>query len=103
HARHDRIGAVLLDVSVDTLVDVAALLVVAIFAGPCAEQIVVERRPAGGAAIGRRPVEALHHLWDRSHFLRDDLAADIAVAEAGALAHRLHLTLAGIGIAQRQA
>ena len=34
HARHHRIGAVLLDVGVDALVDEARLRVVAIFAGP---------------------------------------------------------------------
>ena len=50
HARHDRVGAVLLDVGVDALVDEARLVVVGVFAGPGAEQIVVERRAALGAA-----------------------------------------------------
>src|SRR6185312_3990252 len=57
HARHDGVGAVLLDVGVDPLVDEAALLVVAVFARPGAGQVVVQRRAAGGAAVGGAPLQ----------------------------------------------
>ena len=57
HARHDRIGAVLLDVGVHPLVDEARLLVVAVFAGPGAQQVIVQRGPAACAAVRRLPVE----------------------------------------------
>ena len=46
HARHHRIGAVLLDIGVDTLVDKTRLIVIGVFVRPVAYEIVVERRPA---------------------------------------------------------
>ena len=67
HARHDRVGAVLLDVGVDALVDEARLRIVLIFAGPGAQQVIVERRPAFLAAVRRLPAERLAH---RGHGLQ---------------------------------
>ena len=67
HARHDREGAVLLDVGVGALVDEARLVVVGIFVGPVADQVVVECRPALGAAARGLPLELLH---DRRHRLQ---------------------------------
>ena len=58
HPRHDRIGAVLLDVGVHRSLTKRRLLVVDVLARPGAEQVVVERRAARGAAVGRRPVAA---------------------------------------------
>ena len=55
HARHHGEAAVLLDVAVGALVDVARLGVVLVFVGPGAQQVVVER----GAALGRsRPASS---------------------------------------------
>ena len=53
HARHDRVGAILLDVGVHPFVDETAALVVLIVARQRAEQIIIERRTAGGAALRR--------------------------------------------------
>ena len=88
-ARDDRIGAVLLDVGVQPLVDKAALLVVLIFARPGAQQVVIERRAARGAAVGRGPVQFLHHLRDQLQFLFHDQAAHVVMVEAGACAEGL--------------
>ena len=102
HPRHHRIGAVLLDVGVDALVDEARLLVVDIVAGPGGEQIVVERRPALGAADARSsiPSACITAGIDRSS-LRDDQPAHLAMAEIGAAADRLH-RLRIVGVAERR-
>ncbi len=55
HARDDAVGAILLDVGVAALVDGAALRVVLGLLGPGADQVVVDGRAAGGAAVGRLP------------------------------------------------
>src|SRR3546814_12700525 len=78
----------LLDVGVQALVDEAALLVIDIVAGQRAEKIIIERRAARRTTVGGRPVQLLHHLGDRAHILRDDLAAGVVVAEARSFAHR---------------
>ncbi len=102
HPRHDRIGAVLLDVGVDTLVDVTRLLVVAIFAGPGREQIIVQRGPAGVAAVVGLPVHELHDIGNGLQLLLDDDAARVIVAVIGALAHRLDLRRRRIVAAERE-
>ena len=101
HARHDRIGAVLLDVGVDALVDEARLVVVGIFVRPVADEIVVERRPALGAAAGGLPLQLLHDGGNGLQALGLDQAAHIVMAEIGAGAHRLHGGRV-VGVAERQ-
>ena len=101
HARHDRVRAVLLDVGVDALVDEARLVVVGILAGPVADEVVVERRPALGAAARRLPLQFLHHRRHRLQRLRDDQAAHVVVAQRRAGAHRLD-GAAIVGVAQGQ-
>ena len=86
----------------EPLVDEAALLVVLIFTRPCAEQVVIERRTAGGAAVGRCPVQFLHHLRNGSELLFEDQPADIVMGEAGAFAHRLRAGLHFRAQSQRQ-
>ena len=102
HPRHHRIGAVLLDVGVHPLIDVARLLVVAVLAGPGGEQIVVQRRTAGVAAIVGFPVHEPHDVRDGLQVLLDDDAADVVVAVIGALAQRLDLRRRRIVAAERE-
>src|SRR6185312_638392 len=85
HARDDGVGAVLLDVGVDPLVDEAALLVVAVFARPGAGQVVVQRRAAGGAAVGGAPLQGLHHRRDRLQVVGHDPPTDDGMAVVRAL------------------
>ena len=101
HARHDRIGAVLLDVGVDALVDEARLVVVGIFVRPVADEIVVERRPALGAAARGLPLELLHDGGNGLQALGLDQAAHVVMAERRAAAHRLHGGRI-VGVAERQ-
>ena len=101
HARHHRVGAVLLDVGVRALVDEARLVVVGVFARPIADEVVVERRAALGAAAGGLPLELLHDGMDGLQALGLDQAAHVVVAERGAGAHRLHGGRV-VGIAERQ-
>ena len=89
HARHDREGAVLLDVGVNALVDETRLVVVLVVVGPGADEIIVERRTAGRAAAGGLPGELLHHRRQRLQFLRLDLRAHFLMREIDAFAHRL--------------
>ena len=95
HARHHRIGAVLLDVAVGALVDEARLGVVTVFARPAGEQVVVERRAAGVAAVGRLPFEKDAHRIHGFQFVGPDRGDHLVVAVVGALAQRL---LAGRGV-----
>ena len=91
HARHHRIGAVLLDVGVDALVDEARLAVVLdIRPARRTEQVVVERRAALGAAVRRSsiPDACITAGMDLSP-CADDQAAHVVVAEVGAAADRL--------------
>ena len=69
HARHDRIGAVLLDVGVDTLVDEARAAIVHVFLRPIAEKVVVQGRPALGAAARRSSIQLLHDRRNRLELL----------------------------------
>ena len=89
HARHDGIGAVLLDVGVDPLIDEAGRGVVGIFARPGAEQIIVQRRTASGAAVGRLPAEGAAHGVGRLEAPRDDGGARLVMAGGRASADRL--------------
>src|SRR5690606_3704015 len=89
HARHHRIGAVLLDVGVHAFVGQARLAVVARLAGPGRQQVVVQRRPAGGAAVGRAPFHEMHGIGDRHQVVLADGLAHLAVGQVGAAAERL--------------
>jgi hypothetical protein len=82
-------GTTVLDVGVDALVDEARLAVVDILAGPVAQHVVVQCRPALGAAARGLPLQLLHELRDRLQFFGDDQPAHVVVAEIGAAAHRL--------------
>jgi hypothetical protein len=59
HARHDRVGAVLLDVGVGALVDEARLRIVLRLVRPGRDQVVVERRAALVAAVRGFPFQSL--------------------------------------------
>src|SRR3546814_5664268 len=54
------------------------------------------------STFGGRPVQLLHHLGDRAHILRDDLAAGVVVAEARAFAHRFGPALHIVAQCQRE-
>src|SRR6185437_15485151 len=91
HARHDGIGAVLLDIGVDALIDETRAGIVAIFAGPGAQQIVVQRRAAFLAAVGIGPTERVPRIILCLETPCDDLAPHFVMAERGAAAHRRRL------------
>src|SRR5690606_5551122 len=91
HLRHHREGAVLLDVGVRALVDEAALRVVHRLARPGREHVVVDRRAAGGAAVGRAPFHEGVGLGVADQVVLADRLAHLAVGKAGAAAHRLGL------------
>jgi hypothetical protein len=91
HARDHRVGAVLLDVGVAALVDVAALRVVQRTSlRPGRQQVVVQRRAARRAAVGRAPAHAALHRVDGQPVLLAYRLAHARVAGVGAAAHRLH-------------
>ena len=96
HARHHAVGAVLLDIGVHALVDEARAGIVAIFAGPGAQQIIIQRRAALVAALRLLPAEILRapRPWFSS-FARQNALADFVMAGVGAFAHRL---LGGLGV-----
>ena len=91
HARDHRIGPVLLDVGVAALVDEARLRIVHGLLRPGGDQVVVERRTAGRAAVGRLPVQAVVDLVQLDQVLLEDGVAHLLVAELGASAHGLLL------------
>src|SRR5690606_20706745 len=91
HLRHHREGAVLLDVGVGALVDEAALGVVDRLARPGREHVVVDRRAAGGAAVGPTPFHEGVGLGVADQVVVADRLADLAVGAVGAAAHRLGL------------
>ena len=72
HAGHHRVGAVFLDIGVGALVDEARLRVVLRFARPGGDEVVVQRRAAGGAAVGRAPVQVAHHIRNADQVLLDN-------------------------------
>jgi hypothetical protein len=90
------VGAVLLDVGVAALVDVAALWIVFRLLGPGAEQVVVDGRAAAGAAVGRLPFHELEHVADGQQLAALDGVAHRLVAVVGAAAHGLHLGGGGV-------
>ena len=96
HARDHRIGAVALDVGVGALVDEARLRIVLRLARPGGDQVVVERRAAGRAAVGGAPFHERHHLRDRQELVLADRRAHLLVRVVGAAAHRLGLRRGGI-------
>ena len=83
------------------LVDEARLVVVGVFARPVADEVVVERRAAFGAAAGGLPLQLLHDGVDGLQALGLDQAAHVVMAERGAGAHRLHGGRV-VGVAERQ-
>jgi hypothetical protein len=94
HARDDAVGAVFLDVGVAALVDGAALRVVLGLLGPGADEVVVDGRAAGGAAVGRLPVHELEHVAEMLSSLGADGVAHRLMAVVGAAAHGLVLGVA---------
>ena len=80
----------------------AAVLLIDVFARPGAQQVVVERRAARGAAIGSRPAQLLHNLRNSLEILFQDQAAHMVMSEAGALAQRAWTRLHRIAQRQRQ-
>ena len=90
HARDDGVGAILLDVRVNALVDESRLVIVLIVARIIAHEVVVERRSAFGAAARGFPFEFLHDGGNCAQVLRLDQAAHVVMAKVRALAHRLH-------------
>ncbi len=68
--------------------------------GQSRDQVVVERRPALGAAAGGLPVQLLHHGGNGLELLGDDQPAHFVMAEIGAFAHRLD---GGGGCSRRRA
>ena len=89
HARHDRIGAILLDVGVRTLVDEARLRIVLRVVRPGRDQVIVERGAALVAAVRRLPFEKGHDLRNARQVLLADHLAYLVMAVIGAGAHRL--------------
>ena len=73
------------------LVDVTALRIVFGLLGPAADQVVVDCRAAGGAAVRGFPVELGEGVADAQQFFFDDGVAHVLVAVIGAGADRLFL------------
>ena len=86
----------------DTLVDEARLRVVAVKARPGAEQVVVQRRAAGGAAIRRCPLKRLHDRRDGLQAFFHDALAHEAVPVMRAGAHGFGPRAFLYGVAGRQ-
>ncbi|MCY1220466.1 hypothetical protein D9M72_324810 [compost metagenome] len=74
----------------DALVDETRLVIVGIFVRPVADEVVVERRTALGAAAGGLPLQLLHDGRNGLQPLGLDQPAHVIMAELGAGAHRLH-------------
>src|SRR5690606_35405986 len=91
HLRDHRDGSVLLDVGVRALVDEAALRVIHRIARPGGEHVVVERRAAGGAAVGRAPFQEGVGLRVADQVVLADGLAHLAVGAVGAGADGLGL------------
>ena len=88
HPRHDRIGAILLDIAVIAFVDKARLAVVAVVKRPVGEQVVVQRRATRGATARGFPAQFLHHGGDGFQPARLDQAAHILMGMIAAFADR---------------
>src|SRR5690606_22613685 len=89
HARNHRVGAVLLNVGVSTFIDQARLRIVPGFARPGGNQVVVQRRAAGRAAVWCAPAQVLHGLCHGRQVLFADRLADLSVVEIAATADGL--------------
>src|SRR5690606_37408961 len=89
HAWDHAVAAVLLDVGVRAFVDEAALRVVLRFLGPGADEVVVDRGAAAGAAIGRAPAHAGEGLRGAGVLVLADGGAHGRVAVVGAAAEGL--------------
>ncbi len=105
HAWNDRIGTILLDVGVGALVDEARLRVILGFARPGGDQVVVQRRPAGGAAVWRAPFHEGHGRRNAGQVVLANGLAHLAVVKVaaatdGLLALRLDVGGAADGVDQ---
>src|SRR5690606_10964743 len=85
---HHGIRAVLLDVGVHALVGQPRLTVVARLAGPRGDQVIVEGRPAGAAAVGRAPFHEMHGGRDRDQVVFAYGLAHFAMRQVRAAAKR---------------
>src|SRR5690606_21536377 len=99
--RHDGVGAVALDVAVRALVDEARLLVVAVLAGPRAQQVEVQRRAALVAAVLGFPLETAHDVRDRLQRVLANGLPHLVVRMDRAAAHRLLRRRHGVVAAER--
>ena len=72
--------------------------------GQVAQQVIVERGAAFGAAARGCPLELLHQLRNRLQLLGDDQTTHVVVAQVGAGAHRLYggwiVSIAELGLQQ---
>ena len=91
HTRDHAVGAILLNVGMAALVDVAALRVVLALLGPGAGDVVVHRWAAAGAAVGRAPLQKTVHIGNGQQLVGADRIAHRLVPQIGAAAHRLEL------------
>ena len=73
-----------MNIGVGPFVDQPRLRVVLGFAGPGGDQVIVEGRAAGGAAIGGAPVQVAHGAVDGQQVLLADGLADLPVVEVAA-------------------
>ncbi|MNK93585.1 hypothetical protein D3C87_1137540 [compost metagenome] len=74
----------------NALIDITRLIIVGIFIRKVADEVIIERRPALGAAAGGFPFQLLHHGGNGLQALGLDETAHIVMAEIGAFAHGLH-------------
>ncbi len=101
HARHDGIGAVLLDVGVVAFVDEPRLAVIDVFGGPVGDQVVVQRWAAGRAAAHGFPAQFLHHRRDGFQAHGFDQPPHVFMRVIGAFAHR-RIGIGGKAVAKGQ-
>ena len=94
HARHHRVGAVFLDVGMGALVDEARLRIIARLLRPGAQDVIIQRRAATCAAIGRAPFQKTHGRWNRDELLHADRFTHFLMGVIGAATHRL----GGVGL-----
>ena len=86
HPWHHRISAVFLNIGVSAFVDQARLRIVLCLAWPGGNQVIVQRRTAGGAAVGGAPVHVAHGASDGQQVLLADGLADLPVVQVAATA-----------------
>src|SRR5574343_389350 len=100
HARHDRVGAVLLDVGVGAFVDEARLRIVLGLVRETGDQVVVEGRAALVAAVRGLPFHELEDGFLAGQMLSNDHFADLFMRMVGTAADRLGIERGrGVGAA----